>query len=247
MRMFSSLFISLCIAATWLSASDETKITPEQQEVISVHNRIREAALKRDFTGWSAYIAEDCIFSTDDGEIRTKAQLIEHGRNLPFAYDHSDNQREFVVHVYGDTAVLNLRFTSHEQFTDTDILTEMRETETFIRRDGSWVLIARQWGALPVNFRKPVAADPARYKDYAGQYEWRPGGPLDTVSVKDGKLLGRMNDESEDDEYLPLGPDTFFVKDDLGSVTFLRDSKGQVSGYTYHRSDGQEIQAKRIK
>jgi hypothetical protein len=50
-----------------------------------------------------------------------------------------------------------------------------------------------------------------------------------------------------DEEYFPLGSETFFVKNDLGSVTFVRDAQGHVAGYTYHRWDGQEIRAKKIK
>jgi len=46
---------------------------------------------------------------------------------------------------------------------------------------------------------------------------------------------------------LPLSPDTFFVKDDLGSIQFVRDAEGHVTGYTYHRVDGQEIHVKKVK
>lgn len=56
-----------------------------------------------------------------------------------------------------------------------------------------------------------------------------------------------MNDESKDSEYLPLSRETYFLKDDLGSATFVRDAKGKVNGYTYHRLDGQEIHVKKIK
>jgi len=96
-----------------------------------------------------------------------------------------------------------------------------------------------------VNFRKPVAVDTSVYKDYVGQYEWRPGVPPDIVSVKDGKLWSE--DEGDEEEYLPLGADTFFVKDDLGTVTFSRDAKGQVIGYAYRRADGQEVHSKKVK
>ena len=56
-----------------------------------------------------------------------------------------------------------------------------------------------------------------------------------------------MNDESKDSEYLPLSRETHFLKDNLGSATFVRDAKGKVNGYTYHRLDGQEIHVKKIK
>jgi hypothetical protein len=68
--------------------------------------------------------------------------------------------------------------------------------------------------------------------------------PPEIVSVKDGKLWSHFG--NEDDEYLPLGPETFFVKSDLGSATFVRDAQRRVTGYTYHRWDGQEIHVKKI-
>ena len=120
----------------------------------------------------------------------------------------------------------------------------MRRTETYVKQNGSWLLIARQWGMLPVNFRKPVAVDPRTYNGYIGQYEWRPG-LVDTVVVKDGKLWSQLGED--EGEYLTLGSDTFFVKDDLGGVTFSRDARGHVTDYIYHRVDGQEIHAKKIK
>jgi ketosteroid isomerase-like protein len=246
MRYFACLLLASGLCAGMLSSADQPKFSPEQQEVIDAHNAAREAARKRDFAAWAPYVAEDCIFSTDDGNIKTKAQIIELGRNLPFEYDHSGNQRDFVVHLYGSTAVLNLRFTTHEQFTDIDIITEMRATETFVKQNGSWLLVARQWGALPMNFHKPIAADSGTYKDYIGQFEWRPG-MVDTISVKDGKLWSKMAEDEGAEENLPLGPETFFVLDDLGTITFVRDAHGQVTGYTYHRVDGQEIHARKVK
>jgi hypothetical protein len=63
--------------------------------------------------------------------------------------------------------------------------------------------------------------------------------------VKDGKLWSQVGGDEE--EYLPLGSEMFFVKDDLGSVTFSRDAEGRVTGYAYHRADGQELHDKKIK
>jgi hypothetical protein len=99
---------------------------------------------------------------------------------------------------------------------------------------------------LPVNFRKPIAPAASVYKDYVGQYESRPGNDVETVSVKDGKLWSQIGKDDED-EALPLGSETFFFKDDLGSITFSRDAQGHVIVYTYRRDDGQEIHVKKIK
>jgi hypothetical protein len=246
MPNFATLLMSLCIPSMLVCASEEPKFTPQQEAVIRVHQKMWEAIGKRDLDKWSTYVEEDCIFSGEDGEITTKAELIGHLRTMPPQYDRSENHREFLVRVRGNTAVLNFRLTAHEQFTDTDIITEMRQTETFFRQGGSWKLIAVQWGALPVNFRAPDVDRPGPVDDYAGQYEWRPGGPVDNVSVKNGKLWSRLSEEQHVHEYLPSGEDTFFLRDDLGQITFIRDAQDQVVGYTYRRSDGQGIRVRKI-
>lgn len=245
MRYFTCLLVALCVSASMIRAQDQPKFSPAQQEVLNVRNALRDTALRRDMAAWSRYVADDCIFSTDDGTLETKAQFVEHVGKLPPDYDHSVNPRDYVIHVYGNTAVINFRITGHEQFTDADIISEQRQTETYVKQNGSWLLVARQWGNLPVNFRKPVAVDTNVYRDYVGQYEWRPRGDVDIVSVKDGKLWSQFG--TDEGEYLPLSSDTFFVKDDLGSVTFVRDPQGHVIGYTCHRDDGQDIHVKKIK
>lgn len=62
-----------------------------------------------------------------------------------------------------------------------------------------------------------------------------------------GSMPSLARYSEDEDEHLPLTSDTVFVKDDLGSVTFVRDAQGHVTGHTYHRWDGQEIHAKKIK
>ena len=245
MRSFTCLLVALCVSASLLYAQDQAKLSPAQQEVLKIRDALRETALRRDMTAWSRYVSEDCIFSTDDGTLHTKAQFIEHMGKLPPEYDRSVNPRDYVIHVYGDAAVINFRLTGHEQFTDADIISEERQTETYVKQNGAWLLVARHWGLLPVNFHKPVAVDTSAYKDYVGQYQWRPLDEVETLSLKDGKLWSNLG--GDEDEALPLSSETFFFKDDLGSMTFVRDALGHVTGYTYHRNDGQEIHVKKIK
>jgi hypothetical protein len=190
MRYFSCLLVALSLSASMICAQNQPKFSPAQQEVLNARKARTEAGEKRDYATWSRLVADDCIYSTDDGEIDidVKAHTLEHWK-LPLAYEHGVNPRGYVVHVYGNTAVLNYRVTIHEQFTDADIISEQRYTETYIKQNGLWLLIARQWGNLPVNFHKPVAVDTSVYKDYVGQYEWRPLDDVETVSVKDREAM----------------------------------------------------------
>ena len=247
MRCLISLFVALWILTGIIAAQNQPKFSPAQQEVLDSHRARVEAGEKRDYATFSRLVADDCIYTDDDGVLDTnpKVNILELWK-LPLAYDHGVNPRDYVVHVYGNIAVLNYRLTLHEQFTDADIISEQRYTLTYIKQNGSWMMVAMQWGNLPVNFHKPVTVDTSVYKDYVGQYEWRPLDQLETVRVKDGKLWTDFG-ENMDEEYSPLGSETFFVKNDLGSVAFVRDAQGHVTGYTYHRWDGQEIHAKKVK
>ena len=245
MRYFTCFLVALCLSASVLYAKDEPKLSPTEQEVVDVRIAWMEAYDKRDFATWSRYVADDCIYIDDDGAVVTKAHVMEQGKRFPREYDYGVNPRDFVVHLYGNTAVLNYRVTAHEQAADTDIVTEHRDTETYIKQNGTWLLIARVLVNIPVNFRKPLAVDTSVYKDYVGHYQWRPLDEVETVSLKDGKLWSNLG--GSEDEALPLSSETFFFRDDLGSVTFVRDAKGHVTGYTYHHADGQETYDKKIK
>jgi ketosteroid isomerase-like protein len=240
----ASLLVAAFLCASMICAQDQPKFSPAQQEVLNASQAKRDARNRRDIATWAKYVADDCVFSDDDGVLVTKAQLMEFYEKRPIEYDHSTNSRDFVVRLHGNTAVVNSRGTVHEQFGDTEIISEQRATETWVKENGYWLMIASQWGNLPVNFRKPVSTDTSVYKDYVGQYEWRPL-VVETISVKDGKLWSHFG--QDEDEYLPLGSETFFVKSDLGSATFVRDAQGHITGYTYHRVDGQEIHVKKIK
>lgn len=91
---------------------------------------------------------------------------------MPPEYDQVGDRRDFIVHVHGNEAVLNYRATEHERYNDTDIITELRVTESYVKQNGSWLLTAKQWGILPVNLRKPIAGDTRVYKDCVGLAEF---------------------------------------------------------------------------
>jgi hypothetical protein len=246
MRYFACLLVALCLSASVTRAQEQPKLSSAQREVVDAQKARAEAGDRREEVAWSRYVADDCIFSGDNGARTTKAQSIELlKKKLPLEYDHSVNQRDYVVHIYRNTAVINYRVTAHERFADTDIITEQRDTDTDIKQNGARLLVARQWVNVPVNLRRPVAIDTSVYKDCVGQYEWRPLDDVETISMRDGRLWTQSGKDL--DEYFPLGADSFFIKAELGIATFSCDAQGHVTGYTCHLPDGQEIHVKKIK
>ena len=245
MRQLACIFLWLSPIAMWGSATEAQKLSPTEQEVVDVQRARMEAAARRDLEAWSVYVADDCIFSGDDGSLLTKAQMIAYYKRVPAEYDRALDPREYTVHLYGNTAVVNLRATDHEPAGGIDITGEQRRTETFIKRNGTWIAVAIQWSALPVNHRKPVSTAGRSLQEYVGEYRARPKDDGETISIKDGKLWSQSGKDGAWCEY--AGGETFFYKSDVGQFTFSRDAQGRVKGYTYRRADGQEIYSQKIQ
>ena len=102
MRYLVCVLTVFCLAT--IHNSDQSKLSPAEQEVLDVRNARTEASNNRDAEAWTRYIADDCIFSSDAGGRLTKAQVSRPVANFPPEYDHSVDPREAVVHVYGDGA-----------------------------------------------------------------------------------------------------------------------------------------------
>jgi hypothetical protein len=244
MRHLSVLLFALFTAACLARTSEPQQFSPAEQEVVNIQKARMDAAARRDLEAWSRYVADDCIFSGDNGSLLTKAQMIAYYKKVPAEYDRALEPREYIVHLYGNTAVVNLRATDHEPAGGVDITGEQRRTETFVKQNGSWMAIAIQWSALPINHRKPVSREGRSLQEYVGQYKARPKDDIEMISIKDGRLWSQTGDAGDWCEY--AGGDTFFSTSDFGQFTFSRDAQGRVKGYTYRRPDGQEIYSARI-
>jgi hypothetical protein len=100
MRYVACLFVALCIPASIIHAQDKPKFSPAQQEVLEAHNARIAAGEKRDYATYSRLVADECIYSDDDGILDTnpKVHILEFWK-LPLAYDHGVNSRDYVIHV----------------------------------------------------------------------------------------------------------------------------------------------------
>ena len=141
MRYFTVLLIALCICAS-IGSATEPKLSAAQDDLLKVSQARRDAHNSRDLAAAERVVAEDCVFTLADGTPVTKSKRYETLRKLPTEYDHTTNPRDFLVHLYGNTAVINYRTTEHEQFGATDIISELRTTETWIKRNRGWLLVA---------------------------------------------------------------------------------------------------------
>jgi hypothetical protein len=82
MRSIACLFVALCLPPSAINAQEQPKFSPAQQKILDAREARLEAGDKRDGS-WSCYVADDCIFSNDDGNLTTKAKILEHAKTWP--------------------------------------------------------------------------------------------------------------------------------------------------------------------
>ena len=85
MRHFICIAVALGISAVTLHAQDQPKFSAAQQEVLDAHKARIAAGEKRDYATYSRLVADDCIYSDDDGILDTNPKV-----HIPVSYTHLD-------------------------------------------------------------------------------------------------------------------------------------------------------------
>lgn len=99
-------------------------------------------AARRQDTAWmEKNYAPEYTWTSPDGTLNDRKTDIEDAKNITFdSLDISDTQ----VRVNGDTAVVTGIVTMKGKYKDQDISGRYRFTDTFVRRDGRWLILASQ-------------------------------------------------------------------------------------------------------
>jgi Domain of unknown function (DUF4440) len=218
------------------TADDQTS-----REIAEQINNRHVARARFDRNAYSTLIDPSVVFA-EPGEVQTAAQLLAEVHPTVGYKMVVENESPKVTN-FGQTAVAVYRQNEKEIYGEQSLTTRVMVVDTYIKKDGNWVLIAHVELPEPLR-RKSVKVNPAVLTQYAGQYEYGPGF-VDTISVAGGKLMAQETGDDKPSELQPLNEATFFVDGDDGLVIFEKDASGKVSRYVY-RTKGQELIAKKI-
>ena len=137
----------LCVllAFVWavgVSASQLPEVSVEEH-LIALERGWNEAFYARDVEFLESILADDFIVTYDDGTRGDKARELE----LSASFNQrviSATQEDFIVQVYGDTAVVwfTLRVVGIRRGQEAEIA--LRYTDVWVMRDGRWQCVASQ-------------------------------------------------------------------------------------------------------
>jgi len=205
--------------------ADASNATVEQLKRAT--QELLDAIAPGDLEVWRKYLAEGCIYTDEEGNVKTKQDLLKELKPLPKGYIGSIKMGEPKVMAQENVIVLSHRDREELELYGQKLITWFHSTDTWAKsQDGQWRLVATQVMAIP-NERKPIAVGPKKLDEYIGQYQLAPD-VIYTVTREGDKLFGQRTGRAKE-ELLPLYVDTFYRKGAWrGEKVFERDAKGRV-------------------
>jgi hypothetical protein len=152
---------------------------------------------------------------------------------LPTGYSGQIKIGKATSRIVGDTAVVSYDLDEAETIFGQKLSARYHETDTWLRRNGTWQIVAAQ---VLRYYEDPAAgkADPKKLSAFAGTYQLAPE-QVRTVTTENGKLFVERKGKKE--ELLPEASDIFFRKGVEGRILFRSDDKGNIDALIDRRNN----------
>src|SRR5881275_2730478 len=158
----------LTIFATTLATAADVSIN--QDELVRRTQELYDAIAPGNQTPWKKYFADDCIFSDEKGRTMDKSKLVADITPLPTGYSGVIKLERVQSRIYDNIAVLSYDANEAETIFGQQLSARYHITDTWMRRDGNWQIIASQAHRY---YEEPAVgkADPKKFADFIGTYE----------------------------------------------------------------------------
>lgn len=182
---------------------------------------------------WDRYLDAKLLYTTEEGEVLTKAEMVEQVRGLPEGVSGEIKVTDFTVADHGSVAVSTYVVDEHEVYYGHPLHCQYRTTETWLKSESGWRMIAGQVLALRTD-PPEVSLAPQQLDAYVGRYALTSTITYE-IRRKNGDLEGQRT--GRDPEVLRAEvADVLFVPGrPRYRKVFLRDSEGRIKGFVERR------------
>src|SRR5438067_2633850 len=230
--------IAFTSAATFACA---VNIPLTQEELVRRTQELYDAVAFANQAPWKKYFADDCIFADEKGRVFDKSKLVADITPLPVGYSGAIKIENAQSRIIGNTAILSYDADETETIFGQNLTARYHVTDTWLRRNGDWQIIASQAHRY---YEDPAVgkADPKKFADFIGTYELAPGQTR-SITAEDGKPFIERKGKKE--ELLPETSDLFFRKGVEGRILFHYNAKGKVDALIDRRNNEDVVWAKK--
>src|SRR5207248_2801559 len=171
----------MSLVTAFAAAPDESAT---RQELLRRTQELYDSIISGNQTPWKKYFADDCTFSDEKGRTLDKTKLVADITPLPKGYSGAIKIDNVISRIIGDTAVLSYDANETETIFGQELHARYHVTDTWLRRNGDWQIIASQAHRY---YEDPTIgkADEKKFANYIGEYELAPGQTR-TVTVENG-------------------------------------------------------------
>ncbi|MBZ5667702.1 MAG: DUF4440 domain-containing protein [Acidobacteriia bacterium] len=228
---FGFLAVALTLL-TSIACQPKNEIT--QDELLRRTQELFQNLAAGDQAPWKKYFADDCMYFDEKGRNMNKASLVADVTPLPKGYLGSIKVVNAQSHIEGNVAVMSYDMDETETIFGQDMTARYHATDTWMRRNGQWQIIA---GQVLRYYEDPAPGkiDSAKSREYLGTYELAPGNRL-TISM-DGQELYRQKGDQPKGLLIPEATDIFFRKGVEGRILFRHGDQGKVDALIDRRNN----------
>jgi hypothetical protein len=218
-----------CITGCWRRPGAIT-----QDELVRRTQQIYDAVALGDAAPIEKYFAADSMIFDEHGRSMDKKAFIADQAPLPAGYSGTIAVARPQSRMIGNTAILSFDLDETESVFGQALKARYHETDTWLRRDGQWQIVAEQ---IFRYYEDPTAGtpDPKRYPDYVGSYQLAPG--ITRSILVDGTALVSQRTGKPAEKLIPEAPDIFFRAGVEGRTLFRRDATGRVDALIDRRNN----------
>jgi len=211
------LLSSLCSVGLLTFSGCQVRPGITQEELVRRTQELSSSVAAGDQAPWKKYFADDCIYSDEKGRNMNKEALVADITPLPKGHSGRITVGKVQSHIESDVAIMSYDLDEKEIVFGQEETARYHETDTWMRRNGEWQIVASQ---VLRYYQDPAPgeADPRMLADYVGIYQVAPGETL-TIS-QDGKQLYRQRGDGPKVALIPEAVGIFFRKDVEGRILF---------------------------
>ena len=224
-------------------APEESMDGITQEELVRRTQELVDAVAIGGQTPWKKYFADDCMFFDEKGRNMNKAALLADLRPMPNGYSGSIAIANAKSHIEGDVAILSYDLDEKESIFGQNLTARYHETDTWMRRKGSWQIVAGQvlrYYEDPA----PTRVEASKFAEYVGMYELARGVVL-TISTDGGQLYRQRGDRPKQ-QLIPEATDIFFRKGVEGRILFHYADSGRVD-VLIDRRNNEDVVWRKVK
>jgi len=176
---------------------------------------------------WDQALSEDCIYTSEDGLVQDKAELIKGIAPLPKGFSGGIKLRGFSTRQAGGAVVTHYFADEWEDVYGQHLKTTYVSTDTWSQQDGTWKMVATQTTVVPRD-EDAVPVDPKAFAPLLGTYKVSPASPSSYQVFMKGEDLYGGRDRKSATRLIPLSPLVYFQAGSIHTMIFVMGKDGRV-------------------